>query len=241
MTTAQTRVRDLAVTIPGATRVFEKLGIDYCCGGERSLHEACVSAHVDEASVVDTLAQLQTQPDANAPAFQAGSLAELVNHIVDVHHEFTREELVRIDKLLIKVCDKHGTNHTELFEIQAAFRDLAADLGPHMNKEELMLFPYIRSLERAAIAGRTAPPSPFGSVRNPVRMMSTEHDVAGELLRRMRTLSQGYAPPSDACVSFHTMYQALEGLERDLHQHIHLENNVLFPQAIELEDRIGAA
>lgn len=234
MTSAQTTVRDLAVTIPGATRVFEKLGIDYCCGGLRSLHDACVAAQVDETAVLGELDALQRQAETPRPSpeFALGALAGLITHIVEVHHEFTRDELVRIDKLLTKVCERHGTNHTELFEIQAAFRDLAADLGPHMQKEEVILFPYIRAIERAATTGRAAPPAPFGTVQNPIRMMAFEHDRAGELLSKMRTLSNGYRTPDDGCVTFHTLYQALEGLEKDLHQHIHLENNVLFPRAL---------
>jgi regulator of cell morphogenesis and NO signaling len=240
MTTAYTQVRELAVTIPGATRVFEKVGIDYCCGGERSLHDACVAAQVDEEALINTLEQLRQHPQAEYAARpeQAESLAKLIDHIIDVHHEFTREEIVRIDKLLIKVCGVHGANHTELLEIQALFRDLAADLGPHMHKEELMLFPYIRSLERAALAGRGAPPCPFGTVNNPVRMMRTEHDVAGVLLAKMRSLSNDYTPPEDACVSYQTLYQALDAFEKDLHEHIHLENNLLFPKAVAMEDAV---
>jgi regulator of cell morphogenesis and NO signaling len=148
---------------------------------------------------------------------------------------FTRQELARLDALMEKVVSVHGGRHRELAEVQNTFRLLADDLLPHMQKEENILFPYIAALEVAADGGEAAAAPPFMTVRNPVRMMTFEHEAAGTLLRELRRLTSGYTAPADGCISYRTLYAALENLERDLHQHIHLENNILFPRAVEAE------
>lgn len=230
-------VRDLAVEIPGATRVFEKFGIDYCCGGTRSLTDACAAAGITFDEVVKSL-ELQTPSleQTIEPDFQKSTLEMLINHIVTKHHEFTRQEMTRINALLEKVCMVHGENHPELFKIQLLFGELAADLETHMEKEERVLFPYVVRMEVAATQQVPLFRPPFGTVANPVRMMMLEHDRAGELLKGIRTLSSNYVPPSDGCISYQTLYGALDELEKDLHQHIHLENNILFPRAVEMEE-----
>lgn len=231
-------VREYALEIPSATRIFEKLGIDYCCGGGKSLRDACTRAGVSVVEVLDSLnAELRVATSA-ARDWQALSQAELITHIVDKHHTFTREELVRLEALLAKVSGVHGKNHPELFEIQDQFGKLRGELEPHMLKEERVLFPYILRMEEAAVANQTLPPPPFRTVLNPVRVMMAEHDAAGYILGRMREVSSDYAVPQDACISYKTLYSALTALEVDLHQHIHLENDILFPRALELEDSI---
>lgn len=230
-------VREIAIEMPGATRVFEKMGIDYCCGGAKPIAEACISAGVTVEEVVRSLEQAGAagQALADSKDWQTESLAALITYIYDKHHTFTREELDRIEPLLAKVCSVYGDRRPELLEIQALFAELKRELLLHMTKEENILFPYIMQMEGAVTAG-LPPPSPmFGTVRNPVRMMMSEHDGAGELLRRIRQLSDDFTPPADACVSYRTLYGALEELEQDLHQHIHLENNILFPGAIKTE------
>jgi regulator of cell morphogenesis and NO signaling len=159
-------------------------------------------------------------------------LAEIIRHTLDTHHVYTREEMERITSLLAKVASKHGENHPELFDLGALFRSLCEDPAPHLLKEEQVLSPYILRLEAAALSGR---PAPFGSVDNPVRRMMSEHDTAGDLLRELRAAARDFRLPADACVSFRALYEALESFEQDLHQHIHLENNLLFPRAVELE------
>lgn len=228
-------VREYAVETPGATRVFEKLKIDYCCGGGRSLGDACVAAGVDLEEVerlLETAGDQQPEPPAG---LQSGTLSELIDYILEKHHTFTRDEMERITALADKVATKHGGNHPELLKVRDLFAQLCEDLRPHMFKEEMVLFPYIKQLEQATAAGRPAPYAPFGTVANPVRMMMLEHDAAGELLRELRAASVDYTAPADGCVSYQTLYRALEEFEADLHQHIHLENNVLFPRAAELE------
>jgi regulator of cell morphogenesis and NO signaling len=234
--TAADTVREIAVALPGATRVFERMGIDYCCGGAKPLEEACASAGVETAALLGELEALG-EAGASAPPHASESLAGLARYIVDTHHTFTSDELARLEKLFAKVCGVHGERHPELLQLREVFIELRDDLLPHMAKEERVLFPYITAMEQAVTAGRPVPTPMFGTVRNPVRMMSVEHDAAGDLLARLRQLSGGYAPPADACISFRTLYAALEGLERDLHEHIHLENNILFPRAVEMEAR----
>jgi regulator of cell morphogenesis and NO signaling len=229
-------VREYALEIPAATRIFEKLGIDYCCGGGKSLVDACTAVGISVDEVLESLnAEVNSVSTSAAKDWQALSQAELITHIVNKHHAFTREELVRLEALLAKVSGVHGKNHPELFQIQDQFGKLREELEPHMLKEENVLFPYLVRMEEAAVANQTLPPPPFRTVQNPVRVMMAEHDAAGYILGRMREASSDYAVPPDACISYQTLYSALKELEADLHQHIHLENNILFPQAVEVE------
>jgi len=226
-------VRDLASTNPGAARIFESFGIDYCCGGERSLAQACSAAKVSVQEVVDALDKPQSKEGDRD--WQAASLAELSSHIVEKHHAYVRREIPRLIALIAKVAKVHGQNHAELEKVEASFRALAEELSMHLLKEERMLFLYIVQLENAAKSGGRPAPTIFGTVQNPVRMMMMEHDSAGELLHQMRELTNGYMAPEDGCMSYRMLYQALPEFEADLHQHIHLENNILFPRAIALE------
>jgi regulator of cell morphogenesis and NO signaling len=235
--TTEKTVRDLVVENPSLTRVFEKLGIDYCCGGGKSLEEACRSANLPLEKAVASIgaAEQARAAAANQRDWQTAPLADLIAHIKNTHHEFTRSEIARLEPLFAKVCSKHGVNHPELNQMREVFDGLADELAVHMMKEEMMLFPYIERMEEAAIERTPIMPPPFGTVGNPVRMMMHEHDSAGEALRTLRQASNGYAAPADACMSFQALYRGLEEFEADLHQHIHLENNILFPRAIEME------
>jgi len=228
-----TTVRELARATPGAARVFEKFGIDYCCGGDRSLAQACTAAKVNVQEVAEALEKPEAREGQRD--WQKATLAELAKHIVARHHEYVRQEIQRLIPLCAKVVGVHGKNHPELEKIQSSFLALSKELTAHLMKEERMLFPYIEQLELAANSGRHPGASPFGTVKNPVRMMMMEHDSAGELLRKMREVSKNYDLPADACMSFQMLYRALQEFEADLHQHIHLENNILFPRAVELE------
>jgi regulator of cell morphogenesis and NO signaling len=235
-----TTVRDLAVTVPGATRVFEQLGIDYCCGGNRTLADACTKAKVSLEDVMASLAQAERQPD-EVSIWTTAAMTTLIQHIVETHHTFTKQELPRLEKLLHKVCAVHGEQHPELLQLKTAFLSLKEELEPHLLKEEQVLFPYITKLEAALTNHAPLPLSCFGTVQNPVRMMTLEHEAAGELLQEMRAVTHEYAVPAEACMSYQTLYQALAEFEADLHQHIHLENNLLFPQAMQAEQQWAAA
>ena len=240
MSTLTTKtVRELATENPAATRVFENFGIDYCCGGNQSLEQACQKANLSIDQVLDSLEMAEETARATQATrdWNNEPLSELIAHIKNTHHKFTREEVVRLSALLDKVCKVHGKNHPEVLEIRAVFAELAQELTTHLMKEEMVLFPYITRLEEAVVENEPVIPAPFGTVQNPVAMMEHEHDSAGNALRAMRKASSDYSAPEDACFSYRTLYSALAAFETDLHQHIHLENNILFPRAIAMESR----
>jgi regulator of cell morphogenesis and NO signaling len=227
-------VRELAVELPHATRVFEKVGIDYCCGGGKSLEEACSAAHV---SVEQVLESLETPAPSNGGVeWKIAPLQELIEHILTRHHAYVKSEIPRLEALVAKVYSVHGERHPELAGIQQSFLGLGQELLMHCMKEEQILFPYIIQMENSVTQRRAVSPPMFGTVRNPIHMMMMEHDSAGDALRSIREASSGFTAPGDACISFQTLYRALAEFEADLHQHIHLENNILFPRAVEMEN-----
>jgi regulator of cell morphogenesis and NO signaling len=235
--TAEKTVRELVLENTAATRVFEKLGIDYCCGGNKSLEDACRASNLSIDQVIDSLEMAEEAAHA-APKdrnWQSEPLTDLVAHIRSTHQKYTRAVMARLVPLLDKVCSVHGKNHPELKQVRASFQGLVQELTTHMMKEERVLFPYIVRMEEAVIQKEPVLPPPFGSVQNPVSMMEHEHESAGNALRDMREASCGYAPPGDGCISYQTLYKALADFEADLHLHIHLENNILFPRAIAME------
>jgi regulator of cell morphogenesis and NO signaling len=217
---------DLVSERPARARVFERLGLDYCCKGRRSLADATADAGLDVGGVAAQLADV-TDP-SGTDVDQLGPVA-LVDHILDTHHRYLHEELPLIDALAAKVRDVHGARHPELEQVAALVAEIRADLEPHLRKEEMVLFPAIRQLA-------TGPCDlPFGSVANPIAVMLREHDRAGGLLEQLREATDGYTPPEDGCTSYRTLYDRLAELERDTHRHVHLENNVLFPAVVALE------
>lgn len=237
--TANKTVRELAVQLPGATRVFETLGIDYCCGGNVLLNEACGKAGLRLDDVLPLLEAAEREPSPAADWSQA-PLAALAQHIVEKHHGFIVIETTRLEGLFIKVCAAHGARHPELAVMQATFSEMAAELRTHMMKEERILFPYLSAMEQAVIQKRAVPQAMFGSVGNPVRAMMKEHDIAGESLRALRRASGRYRAPEDACVTYRELYRSLEAFAAGMHTHVHLENNILFPRALEMEAAAAA-
>ncbi len=235
--TTEKTVRELALENAGATRIFEKLGIDYCCGGSRTLEQACHAAGLPIDQVLKSLdeAALPSTTSADNHHWQTEPLGNLISHITNTHHKYTREEIDRLTPLFAKVCSVHGMRHPELLELRDTFTGLAHELTTHFMKEEMVLFPHIARMEEAVEEKAPVLPAPFGTVQNPVAMMMHDHDSAGDALHTLRETSHGYIAPDDACVSYQTLYRALAELEADLHQHIHLENNILFPRAIAME------
>jgi regulator of cell morphogenesis and NO signaling len=234
-------VREIALQTPDAMRVFEKLGIDYCCGGHRPLTEAAAEANLTVNEVMRAIEEAKNDTAARTTAtdWQKQSVTALVEHINATHHVFVKNELPRIQALATKVATKHGPNHPELARVKDVFDNLAEELSSHLNKEEQILFPYVIAIEQSQTTGQPLPHSCFGTIQNPIRMMFLEHDNAGEALKQLRQLTSNYTAPADGCVSYKTLYEALAGFEADLHQHIHKENNILFPRAIALEDGLG--
>jgi len=229
----ETTVRDIALENPHAVRVFESFGIDYCCGGGHSLEEACRQANVDAEALREALRRPADADDEAGRNWAAASLEELTDHIVSRHHTFVRRETARLTELLGKVKAKHMANHPELKPIDESFQALASELKLHMRKEEQVLFPMIGQLEEAS-REEDADTAAFAGIAFPIERMISEHEDAGEVLRSIRSQTGGFQAPADACPSFRALYQGLEEFERDLHRHIHLENNILFPRAARL-------
>jgi len=232
-------VRDFVLERPEAARVFESLGIDYCCGGAQTLAEACRAANRSVEEVTAALAKGDLA--LREKDWRDASLAELAQHIVDTHHAFTQAETSRLNSLIAKVVMAHGASHPELFRLQTTFAGLAEELREHMRKEEDLLFPYISQMEEAARMKRRPPEPMFGTIQNPVAVMIMEHEASGQALEKIRETTQNYSVPSDGCASYQALYQALPAFAADLHQHIHLENNILFPRAVELENDLAGA
>jgi regulator of cell morphogenesis and NO signaling len=228
-------IAEVALENPAATRVLEELGIDYCCGGNRTLEQACQAVNLNVDQVLQSIEAATRSAVDTGRDWPTAPLSELIAHIQSTHHEYTRAEIERLPVLLDKVVGVHGANHPELGRIREVFAGLAEELRMHMMKEEMVLFPYVLRLEAAARRNAPLGRPPFGTVQNPVAMMVHEHDDAGNALREIRAASNGFTAPADACTSFRALYQALAVFEADLHQHIHLENNILFPRAIALE------
>ena len=230
-TNTNTTVRSIVLENPQAFRVFEAYRIDYCCGGERPLEEACRHANVAVETVLNELERTAAS-EAVPEDWSKASLAALADHIVEKHHGFVRRESARLTELLQKVKVHHLAGHPELNRAGELFGALSSELTMHMMKEEQVLFPMIKRLE-AATRNSAAAGSAFCSMEFPVRQMMLEHDDAGELLHGIRKETSEFQAPPDACPSFRALYQGLKDFELDLHQHIHLENNILFPRALE--------
>jgi len=235
MATTTLTVREIALQQPSSIRVFEQFGIDYCCGGRKPLAEACATGNIEIDAVLAALESAAATPATSAANWQQSPIEELVAHIVATHHAYVRTELPRLATLAQKVVNRHGDTRAELPQIQAALAALDEELTQHLVKEEAILFPFIVKLERASTGAAAQPAACFGTVANPIAMMTQEYEAAGTLLATMRTLSQNFVPPVGACPTFHAFYNGLKEFEQDLHQHIHLENNILFPRALELE------
>jgi regulator of cell morphogenesis and NO signaling len=189
--------------------------------------------------VIAALERAASEPAPQTENWAGKPLADLINHIVSTHHAYVNQEIPRLTQLAARVVARHGDTKPELPVIQAKVAELTAELSSHLAKEEMILFPHIVRLERAAAEGRPAPAAGFGTVSNPVAMMTQEHDAAGTLLAEIRQLSNDYTPFVGACPTFLNFYSSLREFEQDLHQHIHLENNILFPKAVALEQAAG--
>lgn len=226
-------VCDLAIRNRNAIPLFERLGIDYCCGGRRPLDAVCADAGLDAASIIEELSR--TSESAQLADLTVKPLAEVCSYICRYHHRITREELGRLGSLAEKVAGRHGPNHPELANVANAFRRLDGDMRPHMMKEENVLFPFIGQLESELAAGGSLTPPFFGTVQNPIRMMLAEHDVVAAILRELRALTGGFSVPEDGCTSYRALYEGLAAFELLTHEHIHIENNILFPRSVELE------
>jgi regulator of cell morphogenesis and NO signaling len=237
--TAQTIVRDLAGRYPRTLEVFENQGIDYCCGGNKSLAQAAQESGAELDALVAALqAALEATPSQAQPEtdWYAASLGDLINHIVDSHHAYMKKALPKVRDLLKKVLRAHGARHGDVLnQVEALFSAMDEEITAHLSKEENVLFPYLISAEAHAGGEGAMPAACFPTVCAPIQQMQQEHENAGQALEQIRKVTNNYALPTDACPTFAALYDELQRMEADLHQHIHLENNILFPRAIEME------
>ncbi len=214
--------------------IFKKHGIDFCCGGGVSIKRACEKANIDPELLEAELRNLEVAPD-RAFDYNRWKLDFLTDHIINVHHQYVEESSPLLLQYAKRVNHVHGSHYTELAEIEELVSKVVQAMAAHQRKEELILFPFIKKLVQAQTEGTPVPETHFGSVENPIHMMEEEHDEAGDLMKRISELSNGFTPPQGACNTYRAFFAKLEEFEDDLHQHIHLENNILFPKALNLE------
>lgn len=237
----QQSLGSLVTDYPPLRAVFEKYHLDYCCNGKQTLRQAVQNAGVDLESLQGELEAAMQSAAANAVGkdWNREKAEQLCRYIVDRHHTFMRSHLPRLRSLFDDVRAAHGATHGELIDaLRKVFDGLAAEIELHLEKEEQILFPYIDQIERHLLDNAPVPQVHCGTVQNPIRQMEYEHDNAGAALAKMRQLTSDYQPPTDACEKFKALYDGLVQLENDLHEHIHLENNILFPKALQLEQQI---
>lgn len=215
--------------------VFKKYGIDFCCQGNRTILDASTKKQIDPALVLEDLEKVTTERGNDATDYKSWPLDLLADYIEKKHHRYVDEKILEIKPYLDKICRVHGNTHPELYEIQEEFNASAGELTAHMKKEEFILFPFVRKLARARQEGAGVTSPQFGTVQNPVKMMMDEHSVEGDRFSRIESLTNHYTPPTDACGTYQVTFALLKEFEQDLHLHIHLENNILFPKTIALE------
>ncbi|MGR3853735.1 iron-sulfur cluster repair di-iron protein [Chryseobacterium indologenes] len=214
--------------------IFKRHGIDFCCKGGRTIEEACSSKKLAPEKIYEELEALPKN-EGNSVDFNSWPLDLLTDYIEKTHHRYVEEKTPVLQAFLDKLCKVHGGRHPELFEINSLFNESAHDLAAHMKKEELILFPFVKNMVKAKISGGSLPKPHFGTVENPVHMMEHEHTIEGDRFRRIAEITNEYLPPADACNTYKVAFAMLQDFENDLYQHIHLENNILFPKAIRME------
>ncbi len=229
-TLGETTLGDLVTEDPRRARVLERFGIDYCCNGDRSLADAAGEAGLDAVEISSALTFADPAPASSTQALEQGALA---HDIVDTHHAYMWDEMPRLQALVDKVHGVHGDSHPELERVRAAYTEAVAGLEPHMTTEERKVFPAITKMEK------TQAPLESGSLAGPIEELRREHDLVGDLFKEINALTDGYAVPEDSCGSYRAMLAGLKEMELDLHEHIHKENNVLFPRVLELEASVA--
>ncbi|WP_452220501.1 iron-sulfur cluster repair di-iron protein [Lacinutrix salivirga] len=217
--------------------IFSKYKIDFCCNGNRSVAEACNKKGIDSNKLVQELDAVLSTTTNQSIDYKSWPLDLLAEYIEKKHHRYVEEKIPVLRQFLDKLCRVHGERHPELFKINELFTASAGELAAHMKKEELILFPFVKRMVNAKIKNETIQSPQFGTVEHPIAMMMEEHDNEGERFRDIAELTNDYTPPADACNTYKVTYAMLEEFEKDLHLHIHLENNILFPEAIKLEQQ----
>jgi len=222
-------------------QVFKSFGIDFCCGGKKTIAEVCKTKGIDPEKVEKALGSIMDEPPASQNDYLKWNLSFLTDYIINIHHQYVKDNTAFIKELANKVAGVHGEQHPEAIRIAHIFSLVADDLMLHLKKEEQILFPFIKELVNVQTNGGELEKSAFGDVTNPIQVMEAEHEQAGEALQTIRDLTNNFTLPEDACNSYMILYKKLDEYESDLHRHVHLENNVLFRKAILLEDQLRKA
>ena len=217
--------------------IFKKYGIDFCCGGKKSLQKTCEQKQININDVISDLEKIKNS-DEEISNYKEWDLDKLSQHIISKHHKYVSVNIPIITEYSEKVAKVHGHYYTEVVEINNLFKEIANELLSHMQKEEMILFPYINSLADAKRNNTTIPSPPFGTILNPINMMEMEHENAGDIIKKIQELSNNFTPPKEACNTYRVLYAKLDEFEKDLFLHIHLENNILFPKAVVLEKQL---
>ena len=236
MTTVDTPLRDIVTENFNSASVLEKYGLDFCCKGSMSLKVACESRAIDPKKIADELSEVTYEESAQR--YFQWELPFLVDYIINNHHSYVREQTPLLFMHLDKISRVHGERHPEFLQVEKIFRKLAEGLDQHMTKEEKMLFPAIKMIAHAKSNGKKIPAMPFGTLMDPISVMISEHETAGEELEEIRELLHYYTPPQDACTTLKVTFKELEGFEKVLHKHVFLENSVLFPKANRMEKEL---
>ena len=218
--------------------VFRKYSIDFCCQGNRTILDACVKKGIDTADVLQDLETVTRERGNDATDYKSWPLDLLADYIEKRHHRYVETRILEIKPYLDKICRVHGDRHPELYEIQTEFNAASGELAAHMKKEEFILFPFVRKMAKAKEEGSKVSTPQFGTVQNPVQLMMDEHSTEGDRFSRIETLSNNYTAPPDGCSTYQVTFALLKEFEQDLHLHIHLENNILFPKTIALEKEL---
>lgn len=218
--------------------VFKKFGLDFCCGGKKTLTKACKEKGLDVVQIEKELKAIDQIPAAPSQDYNDWNLGFLADYILNTHHKYVTQAIPVIYEYTQKVARVHGERHPEAIEIASEFLKVADELNRHMMKEENVLFPYIKKLAEAQKSGTTVETPPFGTIQGPIRMMEIEHEEVGDVMENIQRLTNNFTPPADACTTYRLSFAKLKEFEEDLHQHIHLENNILFPRSIELEKEL---
>lgn len=221
-----------------AASVFKKYKIDFCCNGNRTIADASRKKQMDEGTIISELKEATSEKNQGEIDFKSFPLDLLADYIEKTHHRYIDSKIPEITPYLEKIVSVHGDNHTELFEVERLFKESAGDLSAHLIKEELMLFPYIRQLVKAQISGGKKPVTKMGDAAEYIALMEDDHNVEGERFRTISELTDNYNPPADACNTYKVTFSLLQEFEENLHRHIHLENNILFPKSIALNEAI---
>lgn len=235
----ESTIGDIVAANFSTANIFDFYGIDFCCGGNKTLAEACEEKKLNVDELIEKLTKATGNGSSKGVNYIDWELDFLIDYIINNHHSYVIRTSPSIHQHALKVSEAHGANHPEVKQIAELFGEVKEELEGHMMKEERMLFPYIKNLVQAKRQNLPFDFPPFGSVENPIRVMEMEHDRAGEILSRIKELSNNYKLPEDACTTYTLLYKELKEYEDDLHTHIHLENNILFPKAIALEKTLN--